>query len=47
MIFLAIPATALILIVLWDVFEVIILPRRLTRTLRPARLFYRDLQIVF
>lgn len=43
MILLAIPAAALILIVLWDVFEVIILPRRVMRTLRPARLFYRAL----
>jgi hypothetical protein len=43
MILLAIPAAALILVVLWDVFEVIILPRRLTRTLRFSRLLYRAL----
>lgn len=33
---------ALILIVLWDAFEVIILPRRVTRKFRLARLFYRS-----
>ncbi len=32
---------ALILIVLWDVFETIILPRRVTRKYRLTRLFYR------
>jgi len=32
----------LILIVLWDAFEVIILPRRVTRKFRLARLFYRS-----
>src|SRR5262249_15323234 len=32
----------LILIVLWDAFEVIILPRRVTRRFRLARLFYRS-----
>jgi hypothetical protein len=33
---------ALILVVLWDAFEVIILPRRVTRKFRLARLFYRS-----
>ena len=33
---------ALILVVLWDAFEVIILPRRVTRRFRLARLFYRS-----
>jgi hypothetical protein len=33
---------SLILIVLWDAFEVIILPRRVTRKFRLARLFYRS-----
>ncbi len=32
--------TALILIVLWDAFETIVLPRRVTRKVRLARLFY-------
>src|SRR5213592_2232237 len=32
----------LILIVLWDAFEVVILPRRVTRKFRLARLFYRS-----
>src|SRR5215472_13590314 len=32
----------LILVVLWDAFEVIILPRRVTRRFRLARLFYRS-----
>jgi hypothetical protein len=27
--------------ILWDVFETIVLPRRVTRRIRPARLFYR------
>ena len=31
----------LILLVLWDGFETIVLPRRVTRQLRLARLFYR------
>ena len=38
---LAIPAALLILVVLWDVFESIVLPRRVQRSLRPARYFYR------
>jgi hypothetical protein len=33
---------ALILIILWDAFEVVILPRRVTRRFRLARLFYRS-----
>ena len=33
----------LILIVLWDAFETVVLPRRVTRRLRLARLFYRTL----
>jgi len=32
---------ALILVVLWDAFETIVLPRRVTRRIRLARLFYR------
>jgi hypothetical protein len=31
----------LIIGILWDVFETIVLPRRVTRRIRPARLFYR------
>jgi hypothetical protein len=37
----AILGAACILIVLWDAFETIILPRRVTRRFRLARLFYR------
>lgn len=37
----AVLGTAFILIVLWDAFETIILPRRVTRRFRLARLFYR------
>jgi len=33
--------TALVVIVLWDVFETIVLPRRVTRRVRLTRLFYR------
>jgi len=40
-IFAVIGSVALIVIVLWDAFEVIILPRRVTRKFRLARLFYR------
>jgi hypothetical protein len=36
-----IPGALLILIVLWDAFETIVLPRRVTRRVRLARLFYR------
>jgi hypothetical protein len=37
----AIPGVVLIAVILWDVFETIILPRRVTRRFRLARLFYR------
>ncbi|MDQ6652770.1 MAG: potassium channel family protein [Acidobacteriota bacterium] len=40
---LAIPGLALILIILWDAFETIILPRRVTRRLRLTSLFYRSI----
>jgi hypothetical protein len=36
-----IAGVAIFLIVLWDAFEAIILPRRVTRKFRLARLFYR------
>jgi hypothetical protein len=39
----AIPGLALILIILWDAFETIILPRRVTRRLRLTSLFYRSM----
>src|SRR5438874_11916154 len=35
-------SVAMILVVLWDAFEVIILPRRVTRKFRLARFFYRN-----
>jgi Ion channel len=38
----ALASIGLILIVLWDAFEVVILPRRVTRKFRLARLFYRS-----
>lgn len=38
-----IPGLALILIILWDAFETIILPRRVTRRLRLTSLFYRSI----
>ncbi len=41
MVWLAILGLALIAIILWDVFETIILPRRVTRRFRLARMFYR------
>jgi hypothetical protein len=41
LIFIIIPAVLLIAAVLWDVFESVVLPRRVQRSLRPARLFYR------
>jgi hypothetical protein len=42
MLFLSISFGALLIfIVLWDAFETIVLPRRVTRRLRLARLFYR------
>lgn len=37
----AIPGIALILIILWEAFETMILPRRVTRLLRLTRQFYR------
>lgn len=38
----AIGGIVLLLVVLWDAFETIVLPRRVTRRLRLARLFYRS-----
>ena|SRR5260370_699953 len=38
----ALGSAALILVVLWDAFEVIILPRRVIRKFRLARFFYRN-----
>ncbi len=38
----AILGIALLLVVLWDAFETVILPRRVTRKLRLTRLFYRS-----
>lgn len=38
-----IPGLALILIILWDAFETIILPRRVTRRLRLTGVFYRTM----
>jgi hypothetical protein len=38
----ALGSIAMILVVLWDAFEVIILPRRVTRKFRLTRLFYRS-----
>jgi hypothetical protein len=37
----ALPGAALILLVLWDAFETVVLPRRVTRKFRLTRLFYR------
>jgi len=37
-----IAGVAIFVIVLWDAFEAIILPRRVTRKFRLARLFYRS-----
>ncbi len=42
----AIAGIALVLIILWDAFETIILPRRVTRRLRLTSLFYRTIWIV-
>src|SRR5437879_12100003 len=39
--FAAISGCALLLIILWDAFETIVLPRRVTRQFRLAKLFYR------
>ena len=41
-IFAVIGGTLLILLVLWEAFETIVLPRRVTRTFRLTRLFYRS-----
>jgi nitrate reductase NapE component len=41
----AIPGLLLILIILWDAFETIILPRRVARRLRLARVFYRSIWV--
>src|SRR4029453_18049344 len=30
-----------IIVIIWDAFEAIVLPRRVTRRLRPTRMFYR------
>src|SRR5262245_47829736 len=38
---LALASVALIVLVLWDSFEAMVLPRRVTRRFRPTRLFYR------
>lgn len=38
----ALASIALILVVLWDAFEVIVLPRRVTRKFRLTRIFYRN-----
>jgi Ion channel len=38
---------AILIIVVWDAFEVIILPRRVTRRFRLSRLFYRNLWSVW
>src|SRR5580704_15273026 len=38
---LAVIAILILVIILWDVFETIILPRRITRKFRLARFFYR------
>ena len=37
----AVVSCALLFVVLWDAFEAIVLPRRVTRRLRLTRLFYR------
>ena len=41
-----IPGLALVLIILWDAFETIILPRRVTRRLRLTSVFYRSIWTV-
>jgi hypothetical protein len=41
-----IPGLGLILIILWDAFETIILPRRVTRRLRLTSLFYQSMWLV-
>jgi hypothetical protein len=42
----AIAGVAVVLIILWDAFETIILPRRVTRRIRLTSLFYRSIWIV-
>ncbi len=37
----ALPGAAFVLVVLWEAFETIVLPRRVTRRIRLTRLFYR------
>ena len=36
-----IASVVLIVVIMWDTFEALVLPRRVTRRLRPTRLFYR------
>ena len=38
----AVLGISLVIVILWDVFETIILPRRITRKFRLARMFYRS-----
>ena len=40
-VFLAVAGLLLLAIILWDVFEVVILPRRVTRRIRLARMYYK------
>jgi hypothetical protein len=42
MILIAVVGALLVVFVLWDVFEVIVLPRRVQRRFRPARYFFRS-----
>ena len=44
--FAIIPGLALILIILWDAFETIILPRRVTRRLRLTSVFYGTMWMI-
>jgi hypothetical protein len=41
----AIPGLALILIILWDAFETVILPRRVTRRIRLTSVFYQSIWV--
>ena len=41
MIFIAVPGAVLVAVVLWDVFETIVLPRRVERTVRLTRYFFQ------
>jgi len=36
-----------IVVIVWDAFEAIVLPRRVTRRLRPTRFFYHVLLIAW